>query len=143
MVYYDGYLDRSRLGSLIFSESSLYSKRFFSHIKRTILRNKNNKNDIISLDYKFTHEYKKLQFSDDFGSINFGDLIVDDKISDESRFIKQENEVIATFDLNKIGKFDFSLNSISWLNKFKEYEDSAIDLINELNLNQQILSFDW
>ena len=143
MVYYDGYLDRSRLGTLIYSESSLYSKRFFSHIKRTILRNKNNKNDIISLDYKFTHEYKKLQFSDDLGSIIFGDLIVDDKVSDESRFIKQENEVIATFDLNKIGKFDFSLNSISWLNKFKEYEDSAIDLINELNLNQQILSFDW
>ena len=25
-------------------------------------------------------------------------------------FIKQENEVIATFDLNKMGKFDFSFN---------------------------------
>ena len=36
MMYYDGYLDRSRLGPMDFSESSLYSKSFFSDFKRSI-----------------------------------------------------------------------------------------------------------
>ena len=40
MIDYDGYLDRSRLGSWLFAEGSLYSKRFFSNFQRVLLNNK-------------------------------------------------------------------------------------------------------
>jgi len=40
MIEYDGYLDRSRLGSGVFAEGSLYSKRFFSDFQRVLLKNK-------------------------------------------------------------------------------------------------------
>ena len=36
MIEYDGYLDRSRLGNMLFGEGSLYSKRFFSDFERII-----------------------------------------------------------------------------------------------------------
>ena len=49
MVYYDGYLDRSRLGGWIFSESSLYSKRFFSDLRHKIIYNKDEDIDVLTL----------------------------------------------------------------------------------------------
>ena len=43
MIYYDGYLDRSRLSPNTFASGSLYSKRFFTDISRVIF-NKVEKN---------------------------------------------------------------------------------------------------
>ena len=142
MVYYEGYLDRSRLGSILFSESSLYSKRFFSYLQRTILKNK--ETDIISLGYKFTHEYKKFEYKDPYNSTNsFGDFNEDQPILDKQRFIKEENEIFTKINLNKIGKFEISLNSIKWINKFKEIEESIIDIPYNMNIDQKILSANW
>ena len=59
MIYYDGYLDRSRLDAWVFAESSLYSKEVFSNFKRKIIGDKDRKN-LLSIGYQFTHEYKKL-----------------------------------------------------------------------------------
>ena len=64
MIYYDGFLDRSRLDAKIFSESSLYSKRFFSDFRRSIIYNKDRETSLLSIGYEFTHEYKKLEYID-------------------------------------------------------------------------------
>ena len=42
MIEYDGYLDRSRLGPMLFSKSSLYSKRFFSDFQKVLIKNEKN-----------------------------------------------------------------------------------------------------
>ena len=44
MIYYDGYLDRSRLGPNITCVCCLYSKRFFFTDISRIIINKNEKN---------------------------------------------------------------------------------------------------
>ena len=64
MIYYDGYLDRSRLGPMTFSENSLYSKRFFSDIRKTIIGGKVKK--LLEIGYQFTHEYKKIEYVESF-----------------------------------------------------------------------------
>ena len=74
MIYYDGYLDRSRLGPMTFSESSLYSKRFFSDFRKTIISGKEKK--LLEIGYQFTHEYKKIEYVESFeNSRFFGDKL--------------------------------------------------------------------
>ena len=141
MVYYDGYLDRSRLGAAILSENNLYSKRFFSYLQRTIL--KNSENDIISVGYKFTHEYKKFEYKDQYATNFFGEFFGEKPILDIQRFTKQEHELFAKIDLNKIGKFELGFNNISWINKFKQIEDSISNLPSDLSIDQKTLSANW
>ena len=139
MINYDGYLDRSRLGGSIFSESSLYSKRFFSDLRHKIIYNKDEDIDILTIAYQFTHEYKKLEYNDNYSSPLFGEFI-GEAIKDQSRFIKQENKLLALLDLNNIGKLSFGFNNISWLNSFKLYEELTSEIPFEIDPNQQILS---
>ena len=73
MIYYDGYLDRSRLGPNIIASGSLYSKRFFTDISRVII-NKDENNTSLIFGYQFTHEYKKLNFKENRGGRFFGDF---------------------------------------------------------------------
>ena len=139
MINYDGYLDRSRLAGSIFSESSLYSKRFFSDLRHKIIYNKDEDIDILTIAYQFTHEYKKLEYNDNYSSPLFGEFIGED-IKDQSRFIKQENKLLALLDLNNIGKLSLGFNNISWLNSFKLYEELTSEIPFEIDPNQQILS---
>ena len=139
MINYDGYLDRSRLGGSIFSESSLYSKRFFSDLRHKIIYNKDEDIDLLTIAYQFTHEYKKLEYNDNYSSPLFGEFI-GEAIKDQSRFIKQENKLLALLDLNNIGKLSLGFNNISWLNSFKLYEELTSEIPFEIDPNQQILS---
>ena len=70
MIEYDGYLDRSRLGPVLFAEGSLYSKRFFSDFQRVLLKNKKEGLNSLALNYQFTHEYKKIEFNDEYNNTN-------------------------------------------------------------------------
>ena len=142
MVYYDGYLDRSRLGSWIFAEGSLYSKRFFSDIQRVLLTNNNT--NTLSINYQFTHEYKKLEYKDENRGGLFGEIYDDQIISDQSRFIEQENKIILSSDINKFGKVDFQYSLTNWSNNYKIYDqEDTTGIINELKVDQTNISINW
>ncbi len=148
MIEYDGYLDRSRLSSILLAESSLYSKRFFSDFKRVILNGKKDGSYSLALNYQFTHEYKKIQFNDPTNSEIFGNLLEfindDQKVEDKNKFIEQENRLILSSSSNKLGiiKLSYSLNN--WINSFKIYENQNTgNSIFELNEDQSNISFDW
>ena len=144
MIEYDGYLDRSRLGPQIFAEGSLYSKRFFSDFHYALIKNKTKGIKSLALNYQFTHEYKKNQYNDDFKSITFGELIEVEEVSDQSRFIEQENKLILSSNLNKLGNFKFSYSITNWKNNFKRYNAQEMDdLPFQLNSDQSNLGFDW
>ena len=109
MIEYDGYLDRSRLGPGVFSEGSLYSKRFFSDFQRVLFKNKKENLNTLAVNYQFTHEYKKIEFNDEMNSNFFGEVYDEEQtVSDQSRFIEQENKIIVSSDLNKLGTFNLS-----------------------------------
>tara|TARA_B100001027_G_scaffold213775_1_gene184948 strand:+ start:58 stop:2049 length:1992 start_codon:yes stop_codon:yes gene_type:complete len=144
MIEYDGYLDRSRLGPQIFAEGSLYSKRFFSDFNYALVKNKNQNLNTLALNYQFTHEYKKIQFKDQSKNLTFGDLDEIEEVNDLSRFIEQENILILSSNINKLGNFQFSYSITNWKNSFRIYENQSIDdLVFEIDPNQSNLSFDW
>ena len=142
MIYYDGYLDRSRLGANILANSSLYSKRFFTDISRILL----NKNIKIILGHQYTHEYKKLRFSEgNAGGIFFGDLTSsnsdDESVNDLSRFVLDENVVYFKSSLKKIGSISLNYKSIGWNNRY-DIEDNSV-FPNKINPKQSKISFRW
>ncbi len=142
MIYYDGYLDRSRLDTKIYSESSLYSKRAFSDFKRSIIYNKDRKTSLLSIGYEFTHEYKKLQYIDDRTSPIFGETN-ENSIRDKSRMFFQENKLYLESNLNKLGELYLGLGIIDWENSYNEYDGDSSDLVTELNKNQTNINLRW
>ena len=148
MIEYDGYLDRSRLGPMLFSEGSLYSKRFFSDFMTVIINDKKNNQSLLSVNYQFTHEYKKLNYNDPQNNNVFGDILEEindgQTISDQSRFIEQENKIKFSFKTNKIGKIQLTYSLTNWSNNFKVYENLNVEnSIFELSEDQSNISFDW
>jgi hypothetical protein len=144
MVYYDGYLDRSRLGTSLFSEGSLYSKRFYSEAEKVLIRDNKKKLNTLSINYQFTHEYKKLEYDDIYKSNMFGEKIGDQEISEQSRFIEQENKIIFSSELDKIGKFNIGYSLTNWSNnyKIKELENPDFSTYG-LDIDQSHISIDW
>ncbi|MDP7183851.1 MAG: hypothetical protein QF643_02355 [Flavobacteriaceae bacterium] len=141
MIYYDGYLDRSRLGTMIFAENSLYSKRFYSDFKKNVFKNKN-KESLLAIGYEFTHEYKKIEYIDNHTGRLFGETN-ESTIKDKSRMYFQENKVYLESYLNKLGELYLSLSLVKWDNSYKDYEEELSDLILELNKNQTNINIKW
>ena len=144
MIYYDGYLDRSRLGAWIFSEGSLYSKRFFSDFRKIVLYNKETKQKVLSVGYQFTHEYKKLEFLDESNGFLFGEFLENNINSEQSRFYKQENKLFLLSDLKKLGELQIGFEIINWKNIFKEYDGLlSQDIPFQIDKKQSKISLDW
>ncbi|MDG1246735.1 MAG: hypothetical protein P8N64_00100, partial [Flavobacteriaceae bacterium] len=142
MIEYDGYLDRSRLGPGLFAEGSLYSKRFFSDFQRVLLMNKKEGLNSLAINYQFTHEYKKMEFNDEMNNDIFGEVYNEDQtVSDQSRFIEQENKIIISSDLNKLGIFNLSYSITNWRNNFKIYNED--DQINSIEEDQSNINLNW
>jgi len=141
MIYYDGYLDRSRLGAWVVAESSLYSKRFYSDFKRKLIGNK--EKSLLSIGYQFTHEYKKIEYIDEStSSFIFGEKL-DGPVLDRSRFYFQENKIYLESFLNKLGKINIGLSLIKWQNFFDDYEGASSDLVLRLDKQQANLNIKW
>ena len=145
MIEYDGYLDRSRLGPMLFSKSSLYSKRFFSDFQKVLIKNKKENLNTLAVNYQFTHEYKKIEFNDEMNNKIFGEVYDEEQtVSDQSRFIEQENKIILLSDLNKLGTFNLSYALTSWRNNYKVYDElNPGEMIYGLELDQSNISINW
>jgi hypothetical protein len=145
MIEYDGYLDRSRLGPGVFARGSLYSKRFFSDFQRVLLKNKKENLNTLTVNYQFTHEYKKIEYNDEMNNKLFGEVYDEEQtVSDQSRFIEQENKIILLTDLNKLGKFNLSYVLTNWKNNYKVYDELNPDeIIYGLEVDQSNFSINW
>ena len=148
MIEYDGYLDRSRLSPSIFGEGFLYSKRFFSDFEKVIINNEKQNFNKLSLNYQFTHEYKKVQFNDPMNNDVFGEVYdfvsQGQGISDQNRFIEQENKLTLSSNSEKIGKLKLSYSLTNWVNSFKIYENQNVnESIFELDEDQSNISIEW
>ena len=145
MIEYDGYLDRSRLGPAVFSRGSLYSKRFFSDFQRVLFRNQKENLNTLALNYQFTHEYKKIEYNDERNNTLFGEVYDEGQtVSDQSRFIEQENKIVISSDLNKLGTFNLSYVLTNWKNNYKVYDELNPDeIIYGLELDQSNFSINW
>ena len=143
MVEYDGYIDRSRLPSWLLSESSLYSKRVFTDFNRSLIYNKEKNSSILSIGLQFNHEYKKLEYNDDYTSALFGEVEEGILVSDQSRNILQKSILYFESDLNKFGKLKLDYSLINSENSYKDYEGTLTGLIFNLDNKQSNFSTKW
>ena len=141
-IEYDGYLDRSRLGSQIRAEGSLYSKRFFIDFEKSLLYNSKEETSDLSIGYQFTHEYKKIEYNDPLRAPLFGSTTDGSPVSDQSRYIRNDNLIYLKSNLNKLGRFKLSYSLINFENNFKDYELNN-ELILGLEDSQSNLNFNW
>ena len=142
MIEYDGYLDRSRLGAVLMQKDLYIQKDSFQIFKEVLLKNKKEGLNSLAINYQFTHEYKKMEFNDEMNSEIFGEVYDEDQtVSDQSRFVEQENKVILSSDLNKLGLFNLSYSITNWKNNFKIYNED--DLINSIDEDQSNVSINW
>jgi hypothetical protein len=143
MVEYDGYIDRSRLPNFLLSESSLYSKRVFTDFNRSLIYNKEKNSSILSIGLQFNHEYKKLEYNDDYTSALFGEVEEGILVSDQSRNILQKSILYFESDLNKFGKLKLDYSLINSENSYKDYEGTLTGLIFNLDNKQSNFSTKW
>jgi len=141
-IEYDGYLDRSRLGSQIRAEGSLYSKRFFIDFEKSLLYDSKKETSNLSIGYQFTHEYKKIEYNDPLRAPLFGSTTDEKPVSDQSRYIRNDNFIYLKSNLNKLGRFKLSYRLINFENNFKDYELNN-ELILGLEDSQSNLNFNW
>ena len=113
-------------------------------------KNNNEKQNFnkLSLNYQFTHEYKKVQFNDPMNNDVFGEVYdfvsQGQGISDQNRFIEQENKLTLSSNSEKIGKLKLSYSLTNWVNSFKIYENQNVDeSIFELDEDQSNISIEW
>ena len=141
MIYYDGYLDRSRLGPMNFSENSLYSKRFFSDFRKTIISGKEKK--LLEIGYQFTHEYKKIEYIEEFENSRFFGDKLDGYPLDRSRLYFQENKIYLKSYINKLGEFNLGLSIVNWENFYDDYEEDLSELTLKLDKQQINYNISW
>ena len=132
-----------RLGSQIRAEGSLYSKRFFIDFEKSLIYNAEKEISNLSVGYQFTHEYKKIEYNDGLRAPLFGSTFDGTAVSDQSRYIRNDNSIYIKSNVNKLGRFRLSFSLIDFENNFKDYELNNDELILGLNNSQSNLNFNW
>tara|TARA_X000000950_G_scaffold264499_1_gene337847 strand:+ start:3796 stop:5835 length:2040 start_codon:yes stop_codon:yes gene_type:complete len=143
MIEYDGYIDRSRLPTWLISESSLYSKRAFLNVSRSLIFNEDKNISNLSVGLEFKHEYKKLEYLDNFNSGLFGEVEEGITVSDMSRYIIQKSSVFLISDFDKLGKVKVNFSNINSSNSFKDYGQDYSDIQLSLINNVSNLNLEW
>ena len=113
MIEYDGYIDRSRIPTWLTSESSLYSKRAFLNLSRSLIYNKNRDTSTLLAGFEFKHEYKKLEYFDSYNSPLYGEVEEGATVSDQSKYILQKSSIYLKSNLNKFGVFNIKFSNLA------------------------------
>ena len=143
MIEYDGYLDRSRLPSILFSESSFYSKRVFLDFNRSLIYNNEKDISTLSIGAQFKHEYKKIEYNDTRSNGVFGEVYEGINVSDKYRYNLQKSSIYVKSNLDKIGRLKINLSNINSNNKFKEYQIKNSKLGNTVDNKQSIFQVEF
>jgi len=143
MIEYDGYIDRSRIPTWLISESSLYSKRAFLNLSRSLIYNKDRDTSTLLAGFEFKHEYKKLEYFDSYNSALYGEVEEGATVSDQSKYILQKSSIYLKSNLNKFGVFNIKFSNLDSTNSFKEYEQTSNDLVYSIENNQLNLNVKW
>ena len=142
-IEYDGYLDRSRLPSILFSESSFYSKRVFLDFNRSLIYNNEKDISTLSVGAQFKHEYKKIEYNDPRSNGMFGEVYEGINVSDKYRYNLQKSSIYVKSNLDKIGRLKINLSNINSNNKFKEYQIKNSKLGNTVDNKQSIFQVEF
>ncbi len=145
-IFYDGFLDRSRLGSYMRGESMLSGRRFYLGQRYTLKQNPNDSlKPALKLGNRFTYETRFYEFNqgrtqdDFFGTI---DETVE-SVSDRMDVKKVTNETFIETTLPFLGKTKAGLLFTRWDYAHGRTDTSTATAYLGQEVNQFAIQLDW
>ncbi len=145
IVFYDGFLDRNRLGTQIRADNLLDGKRYFmEHNYKIIPSSKDTLAFKASIGYSSSLENKSYTFSQKFPNNYFFEKYDTPNIKDSITFKSLENKLYLHLLDSSIGKFNIDLYHHNWKydNEYNEYTKDTI-LPNNLIVNRIAAKASW
>ncbi len=145
IVFYDGFLDRNRLGTHLEADNILLGKRYFmehrfqimSEAKDTILHK-------MAIGYRATLENKTYQYNQMRPGLYFAESYVSNNVNDSISFSSIDNNLFFNYKNKTLGELNLDLYHHNWDYKLglNEYEKDSI-FSNGINASQIAAKVDW
>ena len=128
-VFYDGFLDRSRLAGQMRGSTTLSGKRTYISQRYQVNNTANDSTSSVwTINNRFTYETKHYSFSSQRPSDFLGTTSLEADISDRSQLQRFENKAFVGFQHPVLGQFEGGLHYHWWKYFFEEDEyDNAPD----------------
>ncbi len=145
IVFYDGFLDRNRLGTHIKADNALIGKRYFmEHRYQMFPLAKDTLVYKLALGYRASLENKTYSYIQNDPGKYFYETYETTNIDDATKFNNLENNFFLSYNDKIIGKLNFDLYNHNWdyTLSSNEYEKDTI-LINRIKTSQLAVKVKW
>lgn len=144
-IFYDGFLDRSQLGSQTQGLHILEGKGYFmDHQYRLFPVAKDTTAYKMSVGYRAHYETKNYQLNQTRADTYFYEAYTNGAIADTTYYSTLENTLYAKLEQSALGKLQLNLHQQQWDYSFaaNEYEKDTL-LPNQLKANQLAVEAQW
>ena len=145
IVFYDGFLDRNRLGTHIKADNVLSGKRYFmEHRYQLFPIKKDSMVYEMSVGLRTSLENKTYQYKQDKPGKYFNETYENTVVVDSTMFNTIENNLFLSFKDKTLGQFNLDLYHHNWNYSIgpNEYEKDTV-LSNEIKANQIVVQARW
>ena len=145
IVFYDGFLDRNRLGTHIKADNVLSGKRYFMEHRYQLFPIKKDSTVYeMSVGLRTSLENKTYQYKQDKPGKYFNETYENTVVVDSTMFNTIENNLFLSFKDKTLGQFNLDLYHHNWNYSIgpNEYEKDTV-LSNEINANQIAVQARW
>ena len=145
IVFYDGFLDRNRLGTHLKADNILKGKRYFMEHRYQLFPIKKDSTVYkMSVGLRTSLENKTYQYKQDKPGIYFNETYENSVVVDSTMFNTIENNLFLSFKDKTLGQFNLDLYHHNWNYSIgpNEYEKDTV-LSNEIKANQIAVQARW
>tara|TARA_B100001559_G_scaffold286936_1_gene263649 strand:- start:109 stop:2298 length:2190 start_codon:yes stop_codon:yes gene_type:complete len=145
IVFYDGFLDRNRLGTHIKADNVLSGKRYFMEHRYQLFPIKKDSTVYkMSVGLRTSLENKTYQYKQDKPGKYFNETYENTVVVDSTMFNTIENNLFLSFKDKTLGQFNLDLYHHNWNYSIgpNEYEKDTV-LSNEIKANQIAVQARW
>ena len=145
IVFYDGFLDRNRLGTHIKADNVLSGKRYFMEHRYQLFPIKKDSTVYeMSVGLRTSIENKTYQYKQDKPGKYFNETYENTVVVDSTMFNTIENNLFLSFKDKTLGQFNLDLYHHNWNYSIgpNEYEKDTV-LSNEIKANQIAVQARW
>ena len=145
IVFYDGFLDRNRLGTHIKADNVLSGKRYFMEHRYQLFPIKKDSTVYeMSVGLRTSLENKTYQYKQDEPGKYFNETYENTVVVDSTMFNTIENNLFLSFKDKTLGQFNLDLYHHNWNYSIgpNEYEKDTV-LSNEIKANQIVVQARW
>lgn len=145
IVFYDGFLDRNRLGTHLKADNILEGKRYFMEHRYQLFPIKKDSTVYkMSVGLRTSLENKTYQYKQDKPGKYFNETYENTVVVDSTMFNTIENNLFLSFKDKTLGQFNLDLYHHNWNYSIgpNEYEKDTV-LSNEIKANQIAVQARW